>query len=179
MSGTRSRSGFLVGLTAAAGTFGAAAMMSAAAAPTARADDFTDVINVIDSDFAAATPAYADALSDFSGGDFGAGFAALFEGVNDDLLSAPDNLLVGTVEVATNESVTDSLPWTFDVPATFSDALTDAQSHLTTGAEYLTDAANFFTTGDYGEAALYDLIGTDYISVVSVEDLVLGAAVSF
>jgi hypothetical protein len=179
MSGTRSRSGFLVGLTAAACTFGAAAMMSAAATPTARADDFTDVINVIDGDFAAATPAYADALSDFSGGDFGAGFAALFEGVNDDFLSAPDNLLVGTVEVATNESVTDSLPWTFDVPATFSDALTDAQSHLTTGAEYLTDAANFLTSGDYGEAALYDLIGTDYISVVSVEDLVLGAAVSF
>jgi hypothetical protein len=179
MNDRRSRSGILVGLAAAAGAFGAAAMMSGASAPTARADDFTDVINVVDGDFAAAPSAYADALTDFSGGDFGPGFAALFEGVDDDFLSAPDNLLVGTVEVATNESVTNSLPWTFDVPATFSDALTDAQSHLTTGTEYLTDAANFLTSGDYGDAALYDLIGTDYISVVSLEDLILGAAVSF
>jgi hypothetical protein len=43
----------------------------------------------------------------------------------------------------------------------------------------LTDAANFLTSGDYGDAALDDLIGTDYISVVAVEDLILGAAVSF
>jgi hypothetical protein len=45
MDNNRSRTGVLVGLAAAAGAFGVAAMMSAATAPTARADAFTDMIH--------------------------------------------------------------------------------------------------------------------------------------
>jgi hypothetical protein len=41
----------LVGVAAAAGAFGVAVMMSAATAPTARADDFTDVISEVDADY--------------------------------------------------------------------------------------------------------------------------------
>ena len=39
---------FAIGLAAAAGAFGAAAMLSAATAPTARADDFTDILSNVE-----------------------------------------------------------------------------------------------------------------------------------
>jgi hypothetical protein len=114
MSDTRSRARILVGLAAAAGAFGAAAMLSAASAPTARADDSTDVINVADGDLSAAAPAYADALTRMplriSWWRLRRGLRGVVRGCKRRFLSAPDNLLVGTIEVATNESVTDSPP---------------------------------------------------------------------
>jgi hypothetical protein len=53
----------LIGVAAAAGAFGAAAMMSAATAPTARADDFTDVINAVDGDYGYALVDYSYRLN--------------------------------------------------------------------------------------------------------------------
>jgi hypothetical protein len=44
----------LVGLSAAAGAFAAAAIISAAVAPTARADDFSDILANITAEQAAA-----------------------------------------------------------------------------------------------------------------------------
>ena len=44
-----------VGVAAAAGAFGVAALISMATAPTARADDFTDVINAVDFDYSTGT----------------------------------------------------------------------------------------------------------------------------
>jgi hypothetical protein len=43
----------------------------------------------------------------------------------------------------------------------------------------LSDAAAALSSGDYGEAAVDDAIGADYLSVVPLEELLLGAAVSF
>jgi len=51
MDSNRSRFGMLIGLAAAAGAFGVAVMMSAVTAPTARADDFSDVISAVDGDY--------------------------------------------------------------------------------------------------------------------------------
>jgi hypothetical protein len=56
--------------------------------------------------------AFTSAFSDFSSSELGLGLAAFFDGVNDDSLSPPNNLLIGTVEALTNESVSSSsLPW--------------------------------------------------------------------
>src|SRR5271166_3881800 len=57
MGNKRSRA-VLVGLDAAVGAVGAAAMMSAATAPTARADDFTDILNGVEGNFAAGQTAF-------------------------------------------------------------------------------------------------------------------------
>jgi hypothetical protein len=59
------RPGVLIGLAATVGTFGVAAMMSAATAPTARADDFSNIINAIDGDFTAGQADFTAAVSDF------------------------------------------------------------------------------------------------------------------
>ena len=52
MDSNKPRIQILIGLAAAAGAVGAAAMVSTATAPTARADDFTDIITYVDADFA-------------------------------------------------------------------------------------------------------------------------------
>jgi hypothetical protein len=179
MDSNKSRSGMLIGVAAAAGALGVAAMMSAATAPTARADDFTDVINSVDGDYAAGQPYFATAFTDFSSNDLAQGLAALFDGSNDDGLNAPNDLLIGTVEVLTNESVGGSGPYTFSLPADFSDAVTAAESIFTEGAGFSTDASTALSAGEYGTAAYYDLIGLDYSTVVPLEELLLGAAVSF
>jgi hypothetical protein len=179
MDDTQSRSGILVGLAAAVGAFGAAAMMSAATAPTARADDFTDVINSIDGDYADGQLAFTAALTDFSSSDFAGGLADLFEGVDDDTLAAPDNLFIGTVEVLTNETVDGSVPFVWTVPSDFSDAVNVAESFVTGGESDFTLAASDFASGDYGAAAYLDAIGLNAITIDPLQELLLGAAASF
>jgi hypothetical protein len=174
---------FALNVTATAGglltALGTATMMSAAAAPTARADGFNDVISAVDADYAFGQSAFTTASTDFSSAEFAPGLAALFEGINDDSVSAPDNLLAGTVAVLTSEPVDGSFPWTFIVPTSFADGANDAQQAIATGQGFFSDAANFFSSGDYSGATLYDLFGAEYLSILPVEDLLMGAAVSF
>jgi hypothetical protein len=179
MGDKRWRSGILVGLAVAAGAFGAVAIMSAATAPTARADDFTDVINAVDGDYAFGQDAFALADTAFSSNDLGPGLVALFDGVNDDSVSVPDNLLVGTVEVLTNESVNGAIPWGFSLPADFSDAVTTVESQFAAGEGLLAAASSALSFGEYGTAAYDDLAGADLLTVAPLEELLLGAAVSF
>jgi hypothetical protein len=55
----------LVGLGGAAGAVGVAVTMSAVSAPTARADDFTDVIATVETQIADGQVAFSAAASDF------------------------------------------------------------------------------------------------------------------
>jgi hypothetical protein len=50
---------------------------------------------------------------------------------------------------------------------------------ITQGEGYLTTAATDLAGGDYGDAALLDSFGADFVSIVPLEELLLGAAVSF
>ena len=65
MGHQRSRAGF-VGLSAAAAAFAAAAMLSAATAPTARAGPFTDITNDVQDELVYAQTAFSDAATYFS-----------------------------------------------------------------------------------------------------------------
>jgi hypothetical protein len=112
MDSNRSRAATLIGLAAAAGAFGVAAMISTAAAPTARADDFTDVITAVEDDYADGQAALTTASTDLSSAEFAPGLAALFDGVNDDSVVAPENFLIGIGELLTNESVNVTAPYT-------------------------------------------------------------------
>jgi hypothetical protein len=178
MDDVRSRSGILVGVAAAAGAFGAAVMMSAAAAPAAHADE-TAVINAVDVDYADGTAALTTANTDFSGGDFAQGLAALFDGVDDDAVVAPQNFLIGTTEVLANEPL--SLTTTFDwsVPANFSDALSNLGVFATYAASDFSTGATDLSGGDYGDALVEYAYGLNILVVDPLQELLLGAAASF
>jgi hypothetical protein len=174
----KSRTGVFIGM-AAAGAFGAAAMMSAATAPTARADDFSDIIAAVEGDYTNGSTAFTTAETDFGSNELAPGLAAFFDGVDDESLSAPDNLLVGTVEALTNETITPSISWDYGVPTSFSDALSEEQLIVTSGEGFLADASTALSSGDYGSAAYYDLIGSQDLLVGPLQELLLGVAASF
>jgi hypothetical protein len=123
--------------------------------------------------------AFTTAAADFGSSDFAPGVAQLIDGVDDDLVAAPDNLIQGTVAVLTGESVFPSSPFNFFVPASFADALSEAQAFVGSGETELAVAATDFASGDYGGAALSDLTALDLFTVVPLDQLLLGAAVSF
>jgi hypothetical protein len=178
MDSYRSRTGMLIGVAAAAGAFGVAAMMSAATAPTARADDFTDVINSVDADYTAGQGLFSAAFTDFGSSDVNGGLAAFLSGVDSDLVSAPDNLYVGSLDLLANDPVAG--PFAIDLPpeASFASGLSEAESLLTTGQSYFTDAATDLSSGDYADASYLDSLGSLY-DVAAVQVFLEGVVASF
>jgi hypothetical protein len=180
MDSNRSRIGMLIGLGAAAGAFGAAAMMSAATAPTARADDFTEIIAAVDANYTAGAAAFTTAGTDFSSAELAPGLASLIDGLDDDSVLAPENFLIGTVEVLTNQPL-DLLQgdYTYPLPSDFSDAVSDVEGYFTFAASEFSTAATDLAGGDYIDALIDDTNALDAIVVDPLQELLLGAAVSF
>jgi hypothetical protein len=169
----KSRS-LLVGLGAAVAAFGAAAMMSAATAPTARADDFTDIIAAVDGDFTDAQTAFSAAFTDFGSNMVPKGLAALYDGVDEDFWSAPTNLELGTVEALTGVPIDPSIGVSMPVPTDLSDAETIAQGDFTQGEAYFADAATALTSGDYATAVTDSSLGSLFAFDLPGQELLIG-----
>jgi hypothetical protein len=163
MGHTRSRA-MLAGLGAAAGAFAAAAMISAATAPTARADDpYADIIADVQAEFAAGQTALGEAATDFSNGDTGDGLTQLFIGLDDDFVGVPDDLEVGTTDALTNATVIPASDFEFNFanPETLTAAVTEAQNFYTEGNNLATTIASLPPT-DYADTALDNALSTAY-----------------
>jgi hypothetical protein len=168
MTRTGSRA-VLVGLSAAAGSFAAAAMLSAVSAPTARADDpYTDILNDVTTELGYGQTALSQASTDFAGGDVTDGLAQLSIGTDDDLVGVPDILQVGTTDALTGVTVIpasdfnfahlDDSP-TFTTPTTLAVATTEANSFYTEGVTLSNDIASLSPT-DYADTALDNALST-------------------
>jgi len=180
MESYRSRTGVLVGLGAAAGAFVVAVMMSAATAPTARADAFSDIISSVEDDFAGGQPEFASAYADFGSGDPSEGLALFFSGLDDDLVGSADSVYLGTVEALLNEPTSNG-GFSFGIgPATdFTIGLANAQSSFSLGEGEFAQAATDLSSGDYGDAAVLEVAGSTYSLVFAPEFLLEGVAASF
>jgi hypothetical protein len=155
MSDTRSRAGILVGLAAAVGAFGAAAMMSVSAAPIARADDYTEIVANVNSLLADGNAAFAAAETDFASSDVPAGLQYFFDGVSDDTLGVSDSASLGTLQALVGDAIEgpSNFDFNFDTaPANFADAVTEAQDTYQLGEAYFNDAAISLFSGDFVDA---------------------------
>ena len=166
-------------LGTAAGAALAAALASLSSAPAAHADDLTEILSPVQGDFTAGQTAFGDAATDFGSGDVSGGLVALLDGVNDDVLSAPDNLLIGTVEALTNESITPSIVFDLIPPTDFADGLTLGEESITEGVGELQTGATDFSTGDFGTGTAFDLLGSEAIVLGPLDYLLLGVGASF
>jgi len=115
----------VVGAVVAAGAIALAATI---VMPTARADDLSEILAPVEADFAAGQSEFTTALSDFSAGDAGTGLAALFSGVDDDTLAAPNNLVLGSLEALTGNEIAVPLAGEVADPANLAAAFTDIQA---------------------------------------------------
>jgi hypothetical protein len=169
----------LVGLTATASAFGVAAMMSAAAAPSAHADDFSDIINAVEGDFTQGNDAFSSALSDFGSNDINQGLAQILDGFDDYSLSPVYNVELGTVEALVGDTISGPASWTLAVPTDFADGLSVAHSFFTEGEVLLADAASSLGSADYLNAASEEISGVEFVSIIPLEEVLLGTLVSF
>jgi hypothetical protein len=175
MSHKKSSSRLLVGLSAATGAFGVAATMLAAA-PTARADDFTDIISNVDTELAFGQIAFENISLAFASDDPAMVLPLFLDGVDDDFLNVPTVIFVGTVEALTNEPVS-AFNYFYDfAPLPIAITLTQAEAAFSNGESELTAAAMDLANSDFGGAALLGAFGLDNILVTPLEDLLLGAA---
>jgi hypothetical protein len=173
---SKSGAGRLIGLGAATGAVGVAALMSTATAPSARADDFTDTIAVVEAEYAAGQGAFTAAFTDFAGNHLATGTAAVFDGLDDDFVAAPNLLVAGTVEGLTKEAFDLTVqPFDFSVPATFADGLSAAQQAFADGQNLLNAADAALSAGQYGDAAYFDLLGGDFLSIIPLQEVMLGS----
>jgi hypothetical protein len=177
MGQTRSRA-VLVGLSAAAGAFAVAAMISAASAPTARADDFSDILANIQADQAAAQADFSAASADFASGTAGvpAGLTALFEGVDDDTFGVADDLHVGLLDSLYNVPVipAKTFEFSFATPANFTAAVTEATTVYNTSMTDMTTAATDYSNGDYTDGEVYNDLGAINYFTISDQIQIVG-----
>jgi hypothetical protein len=178
MSYNRSRAATLFGLAAAMGAVGLAVTMSAASAPTAHADAYSDIISEVDADFAFGQTAFTTAATDFGSNGVALGLTSFFDGVDDDALSVPNVLLGGSIEALTNEAIAPSGPWDLGVVTSPSDLSAALATDMSTAETYFAIGSAFFDHAEYGDATFFDLFGADYASIIPLEDLILGAVAS-
>jgi len=92
----------------------------------------------------------------------------------------PNNLLIGSVEALVGQSIINTgLPYDLTAPASFADGVAGAQSLIAEGQAYFDQAATLFAGGDYGDTVYSDLLGADLVSIVPLEELILGSVASF
>jgi hypothetical protein len=176
MGHKRSRAAF-VGLSAAVGAFAAAATISAATAPTARADDFSQIIADVQALAADAQGDFSQAATDFASGSAGltTGLTALFQGLNDDFVGVPDVLQVEATDALAGAPLVG--PTVFDVtfadPANFTAAVTEAQNFYTMGNNLATTIAGL-PANDFTDTALDNALSILYQWVLPDEILTIG-----
>jgi hypothetical protein len=104
---------------------------------------------------------------------------ALFDATDDYSLLAPENLLIGSFEVLTNQPVdlfTTDYNWF--LPGSFSDALTYAEGLPTYAAEDFSAGATDLASGDYGGGLLDYASGLNALLIDPIQALLIGAAES-
>jgi hypothetical protein len=175
----RASARLLVSLGAAAGALGVMALTSTAAAPTARADDFTTIIDDTELYLSAAQADYTAADGDFSSGLSGVpeGLDALFAGANNTHI-APYEFLVASVAALQNNPIGLITPGPIvpDPPELdLATGLTDAQNNIGFAFNtYFADAASDLSAGNY-EAALVALSDGSLALDFAPQDVISGS----
>jgi hypothetical protein len=171
----RSRA-LLVGLGAATGAFAAAAMMSAATAPTARADDFSEIVGLVEWELTVGQGDFSTAFTDFSNNMVPAGLEEFYSGVDEDLWLVPTTVEYGTVAALTGSPIPSVfLPVGPVMPTDLSDAVTNAETDLTGSQTLFTDAATALSSGDYVDAVYGDALGSFLAFDDAEQELLIGA----
>jgi hypothetical protein len=161
---------------AAAGAVGLATMASTAFAPIARADDFSDIVASIQGDFTAGDAEFASAFSDFSGGNAGLGLTELFEAVDDYTWSAPDNLLIGSLDALTGVPISGANPaYLIDV-SSLSAAFTIAENIYNDIPSLFSEYNSYLADGNYAEFGYLTVDIPQALTLTPLQEILIGAA---
>jgi hypothetical protein len=165
----------LAGLGVAAAALTAFVFTSAIDAPVARADDpITDILTNVATDYSNGQAAFDEAALLFGSNDITDGFASLLSGVDDDVVSAPNDLINGPLEELAGDPISGAAPVHLFVPTDVANAEFLAQEFFSSGESSLPLVSSFLASGDYLDAAAYAQSAVDSIFVIAPEYLFLG-----
>jgi hypothetical protein len=152
-------------------------MTATATAPVVHADDpVTDLLVAVQGDFSLGEEAFTLANADFANGDVADGLGAFYGGVDDVLLSVPNNVVQGSLAGLTGEPVDSALSWTIPTPADFNDAVIVAPTLALIGEADIQSALTDLTGGDIAGALDSYLTGYEYLDGVVPELFIVGSA---
>lgn len=162
------------------GTLVAAVLTATAAAPAARADDpFTDIYSAVQGDFALGQQAFELANTDLASGHVADGLASFYNGVDEYLLSVPNNLLQGSLAALTGESIDSAYSWDIPVTADLNDAIIVAPTLALIAEADIHSALTELAAGNMAGALDSYLTGYEYLDIVVPELFVIGSAAGF
>jgi hypothetical protein len=146
----------------------AAWMLSLASAPTAHADDFTTVLDGVQTITSFGDDALTTGAGDLGSGDVGDGLSSLFAGLDDNLLGAPSFLLDGSFELATGSTVSQPYYYTFSIgdPGSIADANNVADNLFSVAQSDFTSGLGDLSTGDYTDGLPYLFDGTGDLALI-------------
>lgn len=104
------------------------------------------------------------------------GLATFYGGLDDDLLSVPNNLLQGSLAALMGEPIDSSLSWTIPPPADFNDALIVAPTLTLIAEGDIHTALTDLVGGDLAGALDSYIIGYEYLDAVVPELFIVGSA---
>jgi hypothetical protein len=174
MSAQTKRAGVVAGI-AAAGAVGLATLASTALAPTARADDFSDIVASIQGDFTAGDAEFASAFSDFSGGNAGLGLTELFEAVGDYTQAAPDNLLIGSLDALTGVPISGPNPEYLVDVSSLPAAITIAENLYSEIPSLFSEYSSYLADGNYAEVGYLTVDIPQALTFTPLEEILIGA----
>jgi hypothetical protein len=175
-SGKSRHRAIAAGLGTAAGTALAAALASLSSAPAAHADDFTDIVNNVESIISAGDADFTTGATDFADNMVPAGLYQDATGVDDILFAPTSNVITDAGFALTGEPIPDAIGFTLTTPppTDFAQGLADAQADITTGQDLFTTAETDFSSSDFAAGLEYAVAGLDYASINSLSDLFVG-----
>jgi hypothetical protein len=167
-----------IGLGAAAGGMLVAALSQFALAPSAQADPFTDVVTDIQTSITAGQADFATGATDFSNGDVPDALAYDFLGIDNVLISPPDDVLVDGFDAVTGNPEAGAYDFTFGstviVPTDPASTTADVQDLFGIGQTDFTAAATDFANNDLSGGLLNFADGIDLAFVSAPETGFIG-----
>jgi hypothetical protein len=171
----------MCGIGVAAGALLASALTQLATAPTARADDFTDILSNVESTLHDAQALFAGGQAEFLLGTpagFAAGLALDTAGSNESLIGTTEDIIAGLTQAAVGETPLGYFGFpVVVVPATVADLQTAVTFDFTAGTYYFNSADAAFALGTpdgFAAGVIESLAGLDYDAVTAPEQAMLG-----
>jgi hypothetical protein len=108
-----------------------------------------------------------------------AGLASFYNGVDEYLLSVPNNILQGSLAALTGEPIDGSYTWDIPVTADLNDAIIVAPTLAVIAEADIHSAMTELAAGDIAGALDSYLTGYEYLNVVVPELFIVGTAAGF
>jgi hypothetical protein len=157
-----------------AGAAVAVALSQLATAPTARADDFTDVFDNVQFVIGQGQGQLAAAAADFANSEPANGLSMAIAGVDNISVAAQEDAFAGTIDALLGHTPSETFFGLFPSGLDLATAMADAQAAISEGQSIFADALTDFGNADFVDGLALAVDASNDINVLAPDFLLLG-----